>query len=274
VSSIAALIAEARQRIAPAEARLLMRHVLGRDAAWLAAHDSDALAPEQAQVYGDFVSRRAQGEPIAYLTGEREFYGRAFNVTPDVLIPRPETELLVELGIAKLRGIDTPRILELGTGSGCIAISLACELPHATVTAIDISESALVVARTNAAKHGTVIEFRHGDWLSDVGERYDLIVSNPPYVATGDPHLSSGDLRHEPIDALASGTDGLDALRRIVFEAPHCLRPGGWILLEHGYDQSESVQDLLEAAGIMSIAAHDDLAGIARVASGQAATFA
>jgi release factor glutamine methyltransferase len=274
VSSIAALIAEARQRIAPAEARLLMRHVLGRDAAWLAAHDSDALAPEQAQVYGDFVSRRAQGEPIAYLTGEREFYGRAFNVTLDVLIPRPETELLVELGIAKLSGIDKPKILELGTGSGCIAISLACELPHATVTAIDISESALIVARANAAKHGTVIAFRHGDWLADVGESYDLIVSNPPYVAAGDLHLGSGDLRYEPIGALASGGDGLDALRRIVSGAPHRLRPGGWLLLEHGYKQSESVLELLEAAGLSSIAARRDLAGIARVAVGQATAFA
>jgi release factor glutamine methyltransferase len=269
VSSIAALLAEARQRITPAEARLLMRHVLGRDAAWLAAHDSDSLAPDQARVYGEFISRRAQGEPIAYLTGEREFYGRSFIVTPDVLIPRPETELLVELGIAKLSDIDKPRILELGTGSGCIAISLALALPNATITAIDISEKALVVARANTVKHGAVIELCHGDWLADVGERYDLIVSNPPYVAADDPHLGEGDLRFEPALALASGGDGLDSIRNIVGGAGLCLAPDAWLMFEHGYDQAETVGKLLALSGFRPIESHRDLSGIARVAAGR-----
>jgi release factor glutamine methyltransferase len=269
VSSIAALLERARQRIAPAEARLLMRHVLGRDAAWLAAHDNDALAPEHARVYGEFISRRAQGEPIAYLTGEREFYGRSFIVTPDVLIPRPETELLVELAIVKLNGIDSPRILELGTGSGCIAISLALALPNATVTAIDISEMALVVARANAAEYGVVIEFLHGDWLADVGERYDLIVSNPPYVAAGDPHLCQGDLRFEPALALASGGDGLDSIRGIVGGAGRCLAPNAWLMFEHGYEQAETVGKLLAVSGFRPIESHRDLSGIARLAAGR-----
>ena len=268
------MLMEARACIAPAEARLLMRHVLGRNAAWLAAHDSDALASEQEHIYAGLVARRAQGEPIAYLTGEREFYGRTFRVTPDVLIPRPETELLVELGIAKLSGIVAPRILELGTGSGCIAVSLALALPRATVTGIDISESALAVARANAVKHSVVIDFYQGDWLSDVMGTYDLIVSNPPYIAAGDPHLGTGDLRYEPVTALASGDDGLDAIRRIVSAAPDSLRAGAWLLLEHGHEQREAVRDLFEIAGFLSIEAHQDLAGIARVAAGQSTALA
>ncbi len=270
MSSIAALLMQARSCIAPAEARLLMRHFLGRDAAWLAAHDGDALAPEHAGAYAELVARRSRGEPIAYLVGEREFYGRSFRVTPDVLIPRPETELLVELGIAKLKGVDHPKILELGTGSGCIAVSLALELPDAAVTAIDISKNALVVARANADRHGVDIEFRQGDWLSAVIDRHDLIVSNPPYVAAGDPHLGAGDLRHEPMDALVSGDNGLLALRCIAANAPRCLHSGAWLLLEHGYDQSEAVRDLLGVAGFRSIESHPDLAGTGRVVAGQA----
>jgi release factor glutamine methyltransferase len=269
VSSIAALLMQARSCIAPAEARLLMRHVLGRDAAWLAAHDCDALTPEHAGAYVELVARRNRGEPIAYLIGEREFYGRSFQVTPDVLIPRPETELLVELGIAKLKGVDRPKILELGTGSGCIAVSLALELPHASVKAVDISENALAVARANASRHGVRIDFRLGNWLSDVIDRHDLIISNPPYIAAGDPHLDAGDLRHEPINALACGDDGLQAIRAIAANAPRCLRNGAWLLLEHGYAQREAVRDLLDLAGFRSIETHEDLAGTGRVAAGQ-----
>jgi release factor glutamine methyltransferase len=269
VNSIAALLAAARARIVAAEARLLMRHLLGRDAAWLVAHDDIALTTEQAEKYAGLVARRAQGEPIAYLLGEREFYGRSFRVTPEVLIPRPETELLVELGVAKLNGTEAPKILELGTGSGCIAISLALELPGTRVTAIDISQNALTVARSNAARHGAAIDFLQGDWLSGVTDHYALIVSNPPYVAAGDPHLRAGDLRFEPAGALASGDDGLDAIRSIAAAVGSCLVPDGWLMLEHGYDQAEAVGQLLADSGFCSIASHSDLGDIARVTVGQ-----
>ncbi len=262
-------LAAARRSIPAAEATLLMQHVLGVSRAALGAHPEAALDDDQSAAFADLVARRADGWPIAYLTGEREFYGRSFHVTPAVLIPRPETELLVELGTEKLRGRARPRILELGTGSGCIAVSLACELPGAAVTAVDLSESSLEVARGNAARHGVLVDFLRSDWFSAVTGGFDLIVANPPYVADGDSHLGEGDLRFEPPTALACGPDGLDAIRRIVLDAPRHLLPVGWLFLEHGYDQGPALAELLAAAGFDAIEQRRDLAGIVRASGGR-----
>jgi release factor glutamine methyltransferase len=242
---------------------------MGRDAAWLAAHGDAPLSAATAANLADKIERRADGEPIAYLVGEREFFGRSFHVSADVLIPRPETELLVELCLAKLAASPRPRILELGTGSGCVAISLACELPQSQIVAGDVSAGALAIAEANARRHGVAIDFRSSDWFSAVDGRFDLIVANPPYVAAADPHLRQGDLRFEPPLALAAGADGLDAIRTIVAAAPHYLAPGGWLLLEHGCDQGIGVSRLLEASGAKSIERHSDLAGLDRVSAGQ-----
>jgi release factor glutamine methyltransferase len=219
--------------------------------------------------FASLAARRAGGEPVAYLVGRREFFGRDFEVSPAVLIPRPETELLVETALAKCRRWSR-RILDLGTGSGCIAISLALELPLAQVTAVDASAPALAVARRNADRHSARLRFVQSDWFDALGEEaFDLIVANPPYVAAADPHLAAGDLRHEPAAALASGTDGLDALRRIIADAPAHLAPGGQLWLEHGYDQAAAVQELLLAAGLTAVEQHSDLAGIIRVSGGR-----
>lgn len=265
---VAAALAAARGRVSAGEARLLLRHILGASAAGLAAHPERRLDESEAARFEALLGRRAEGMPMAYLLGSREFYGRLFRVTPDVLIPRPETELLVELGLAKLAGIAAPRILELGTGSGCIAVSLACELPRSRVVAVDRSAAALAVARENAARHDTAVEFIESDWFAAVDGRFDLIVGNPPYVAAGDAHLAQGDLRFEPMSALASGADGLDAIRIILAAAPRHLAPGGWIFLEHGYDQAEAVARLCAAAGLAGIEQHRDLAGIVRASGG------
>jgi len=278
-NTIADALAGAREKIAISEAKLLLRHVLGREAAYLEAHREEALPDRADARFAELVSRRAAGEPIAYLTGLREFYGRNFAVSPSVLIPRPETELLVALGIAKLSGKPQARILELGTGCACIAVSLALELAAARVTATDISLDALVVARQNATRHAAVLHFVESDWYTALvpafgsgvleGGRFDLIVTNPPYIPLGDSHLSQGDLRFEPPQALVSGADGLEAIRRIASNAPGHLLPGGWLLFEHGYDQAEAVRRLLEAAGYAKIEQHRDLAGIVRVSGGR-----
>lgn len=273
MATVAGLLAEARRRIPVAEARLLLGHLLGRDNAWLEAHRDDAVAEEAATEYSALAGRRAAGEPIAYLLGLREFYGRDFVVTPDVLIPRPETELLIDIAKEKLFAADSARILDLGAGSGCIAVTLALELPWATVTAVDVSAAALAVARRNAVRQAAHVEFVASDWFAALPpQRYDFIVANPPYVAAGDPHLAEGDLRFEPRDALTGPGDegdGLSAIRRIVAAAPHWLNPGGWLFLEHGYDQAAAVRGLLEAAGFAGIEQHRDLAGIVRASGGQ-----
>jgi release factor glutamine methyltransferase len=270
VTSIDAALAAARRKVGvpAAEARLLLRYVLGRDAAWLAAHGDEMLSDAAAAALASKIDRRAGGEPIAYLVGEREFFGRTFQVTPDVLIPRPETELLVELSLAKLSAIPRPRLLELGTGSGCVAVTLACKLPQAQIVAADVSAGALAVAGANARSHGAVVDFRLSDWFSALDGRFDLIVANPPYVAVADPHLGEGDLRFEPSLALASGCDGLDAIRAIVAAAPRFLYDGGWLLLEHGCDQGAAVGELLKSVGMESIEEHRDLAGLDRVSVG------
>lgn len=265
--NVGAALAQARTQLDPAEAKLLLRHVLAASAAELAAHPERELSESQSSRYASLVLRRAAGEPIAYLVGSREFYGREFRVTPAVLIPRPETELLVEIARSKVSHGGTPRILDLGAGSGCVAITLALEL-GCEVTAVDVSVDALAVARDNAKRLGARIRFIESDWFAAVEGEFDVIVGNPPYVAEGDPHLAEGDLRFEPMTALACGSDGLSAIRRILAEARRHLAPGGWLLLEHGYDQAEAMRSLLAEAGFQSIEQHRDLAGIVRISGG------
>lgn len=273
MSTVAQALTAARGKLAAAEARMLLGHVLQRPAVWLVAHDDAELEEAQLVLFSSLCARRRGGEPIAYLIGQREFYGREFQVAPGVLIPRPETELLVDLALTKVGAGGTatqpPRILDLGTGSGCIAISIALECPECEVVAVDASPAALAIAQANATLLGANVCFRNGDWFSPLtGKRFDLIVSNPPYIAAADPHLAQGDLVHEPPTALASGADGLDAIRTIIAEAPGFLHPGGSLWLEHGYDQAEAVKELLLAAGFMAIEPHTDLAGIIRITGG------
>jgi len=268
VSSVAGALSEARRRLPASEARMLLQQVLGWSAARLAAYPEHVLSANEVAAYSQLVSRRSGGEPMAYLSGHREFYGRDFQVSPAVLIPRPETELLVELALGKCAARMAPRILDLGTGSGCLAVTLALEMPSATVTAVDLSPAALAVASGNGLRLGARVEYLESDWLTAVSGRFDLIVGNPPYVAEGDPHLDQGDLRHEPPLALACGPDGLGAIRRIVADAPRYLESGGWLLLEHGYDQAPAVAELLVAAGFAMVEQHCDLAGILRVSGG------
>ncbi|KAF0163702.1 MAG: release factor glutamine methyltransferase [Rhodocyclaceae bacterium] len=279
MTSVAAALAAARVKLPASEARLLLGHVLGRPAAWLISHDDEVLDEDALLSFASLVARRAGGEPVAYLVGYREFFGREFAVSPFVLIPRPETELLVDIALkAKVMrsGIhadgagETAKILDLGTGSGCIAVTLALEFPQARVTAVDASAEALTAARKNAERLGASLRFLQSDWFDQlVGERFDLIVANPPYIAAADPHLAAGDLRHEPEPALASGADGLDAIRRIIAAAPAHMAPGGQLWLEHGYDQAAAVRELLAAAGLSDIEQHRDLAGIVRVSGGR-----
>jgi release factor glutamine methyltransferase len=261
----------AAQRIGRLEARLLLQQASGLSASTLLAYPERLLDAATQAAYLELVERRAAGEPIAYLVGWREFYGRDFRTTPEVLIPRPETELLVELGLARLADIPAPRILDLGCGSGCIGITLALECPSAQVTAIDRSPGALALARQNAAGLGAALHWIESDWCAALAadQRFHLIVSNPPYIRADDPHLAQGDLRFEPSSALASGVDGLDAIRRIVSEARTHLLPGGWLLIEHGYDQAAAVAALLVAGGYEAVDAQRDLAGIVRVSGGR-----
>ena len=265
VPTVASLLDEARASVPLSEARLLLRHVLGVTHAALEAHPEREVSPRETADFHTLAMRRAAGEPIAYLTGHREFYGLEFHVTPAVLIPREETELLVEIAVEK----PARRILDLGTGSGCLAIAVARELPRAQVTAVDVSAAALDVARENAARHGATVRFVQGDWFAPLGgERFDLILANPPYVAEADPHLAQGDVRFEPRSALAAGPDGLEDIRRIVAGAAAHLVAGGRLVFEHGYDQAQAVAALLAQAGFVAIEQRRDLAGIPRVTGG------
>lgn len=266
MTTVAAALAAARAKLPASEARLLLGHILNRPSVWLMAHDEAVVDEGPLLAFASLAARRAGGEPVAYLVGSREFFGRDFAVAPSVLIPRPETELLVETAMQKVGVGGTARILDLGTGSGCIAITLALEIPQAEVTAVDASQAALAVAQDNATRHGAGLRLLQSDWFAAVpGERFDLIVANPPYIATADPHLAAGDLRHEPLQALASGPDGLDAIRRIIAGASAHLVAGGQIWLEHGYDQAAQVRDLLTAAGLIDVDQARDMAGIVRV---------
>jgi release factor glutamine methyltransferase len=256
------------------EVELLLSHALGRDRAWLYAHTDDPLAVADAIRFHALLLRRAAGEPLAYILGRREFWSLDLAVTPDVLIPRPETELLVELALQKIpQGIEVD-IADLGTGSGAIALALARERPRARVLATDASGEALAVARSNAQRLGIHnIEFAHGDWCAALGARqFDVIVSNPPYIAAADSHLRSGDLRFEPPAALASGVAGLDAIRSIIRDASAHLKPGGWLLLEHGFEQGAAVRKLLVTAGCSGVSTVHDLEQRERVSAGRIAT--
>jgi len=254
------------------DAQVIMAHLLGVNRAYLAAHPMQVLTESQDARVDLMVAQRALGLPVAYVIGKREFYSREFEVSTDVLIPRPETETLVETALRhSVEGRGLINILDLGTGSGVLAITLALELPGARLTATDSSPAALALARTNAKALGADVEFLQGEWYAPVAKRrFDLIVSNPPYVAGGDPHLAQGDLRFEPRHALTDGSgDGLDSIRHIVEGARAHLNPGGGILIEHGYDQAGAVAGLLAKAGFVDLASIRDLAGIPRVASGK-----
>jgi release factor glutamine methyltransferase len=264
------LAARADADEATREAQVLLGHSLGVSRAWLTAHRDDSADSALTTRFRMLLKQRSVGQPVAYLTGKREFYGREFRVTPDVLIPRPDTETLVEAALDRLAPKTTLELLDLGTGSGCIAITLSLERPSTRITAVDISQSALRVARENAQALGARIEFLQGVWFGPLGGRqFDLVVSNPPYIAADDPHLQRGDLRFEPAMALAAGMDGLDEIRRIVSGASAFLKPGGWLLFEHGHDQAGACRDLLDSAGFGKLVSLPDLAGIPRVAGGR-----
>jgi release factor glutamine methyltransferase len=256
------------EREAGLEAHVLLGHALEKPRAYLIAHRDASLGSDQLVGFQALLQRRLAGEPVAYLLGEREFFGLTLQVTPEVLIPRPETELLAELGLALIPDAAASEILDLGTGSGAVAIVLAKHRPAARVTAVDQSEQALAVAESNAQRLGvTNIRFLHGDWFAplDAGSRFDLIVGNPPYIAESDPHLAQGDLRFEPRSALASGADGLDAIRAIAAAAGAYLKPGGWLLLEHGFEHGAACRKLLADNGFQDIRSDCDLAGLERV---------
>lgn len=265
------LLEAARGRVEPTDAEVLLAHALGQGRGWLYAHADDRPTADQAARFDDLLLRRVAGEPVAYLCGRRGFWTLDLAVTPDTLIPRPETECLVELALARLPADRDVDVADLGTGSGAIALALACERPRARVVATDASMAALAVAHGNARDAGLGnVEFRAGDWFDALDERgFDLVASNPPYIAEGDPHLSQGDLPHEPASALSSGVDGLDAIRVIAAQAPAYLRPGGWLLLEHGWNQGEPVRALLSAAGFVDVATHHDLERRERVSVGR-----
>ncbi len=253
------------------EAALLLCHLLGKPRSHLFAWPERRLTEAQREAYEHLIQRRLAGEPIAHITGEREFWSLALKVTPDTLIPRPETELLVERALAHLAEVSAPRIADLGTGSGAIALALASERADAVVHASEQSAAALAVASDNARRLRLAnISFFHGSWCQPLppGQRYDLIVSNPPYIESEDPHLARGDLPREPRQALVSGADGLEAIREIAAEAPSRLAAGGWLLLEHGYAQGEAVRQILARRGLVQIRTLPDLAGLPRLTEG------
>ncbi|MES2936427.1 MAG: peptide chain release factor N(5)-glutamine methyltransferase [Pseudomonadota bacterium] len=264
-----ALRAAASQGVPRLDAQLLLLHALGRrqdERAWLIAHDGDDLPPALARTYAQLCERRAAGEPLAYLVGHKEFFGLELRVDRRVLVPRPDTETLVEWALAVLGDGAGKSVVDLGTGSGAIALAIRKHCRAARVEAVDVSKDALAVAQANARALSLDVAFRQACWL-DGATRYDLIVSNPPYIAAADPHLAG--LRHEPLGALAAGTDGLDDLRAIAAQAPRHLQPGGWLLLEHGWDQAAAVRELLGAAGLRNVHSRADLAGIDRCTGGQ-----
>ncbi|HEX5353228.1 MAG TPA: peptide chain release factor N(5)-glutamine methyltransferase [Rhodanobacteraceae bacterium] len=275
VRSTRGLLGEGAQALpgneAGREAALLLQHVLGVSPAWLVAHSNDPVDVSRAAAFRGLIERRARGEPVAYLTGTRGFHALELHVTPDVLIPRPETELLVELASQKIPAGKHCAVADLGTGSGAIALAIAHARPLARVVATDASAAALRVARDNAERLGLHnVVFAGGDWCAAFGDAgFDLIVSNPPYVADDDPHLDEGDLRFEPRAALASGTDGLDAIRTIVRDARAHLRRDGWLLLEHGFDQGAAARDLLVSQGYVEVFTKRDLEDRERVSGGK-----
>jgi release factor glutamine methyltransferase len=275
MTTIAAALREAIESLPDGmdrtDAEYLLAHVLEKPRVWLYAHADDELAPAHREVFRGLQARRKAGEPVAYLTGQRGFWSLDLKVNADTLIPRPETERLVELALAFLHPGRPAAVLDLGTGSGAVALAIASERPLSQVTAVDISPAALAVASANGRQLRLAnVFFEHSDWFSGLGgRRFDVIVSNPPYIKNDDVHLSLGDLRFEPRSALASGPDGLDDIRVIAAQAGQHLLPGGWLLLEHGWQQRAAVRALLEAAGFTEVQTEPDLEGRDRVSLGR-----
>lgn len=269
--TIRELLQSAENVIDRTDARFLLQNVLNVEAAFLITHAELLLGAEQVMHFQQLLARRIVGEPVAYLTGERGFYDLVFEVTPDVLVPRPETELLVETALSRIPLNRQYNILDLGTGSGAIAITIAKHRPDARMTAVDISSLALAVARRNAEKYAVKnILFIEADWFSDFSsEKFDVIVANPPYIVKGDPHLEADGLRFEPSIALVAQDNGLECICKIITQAPDYLRYAGWLILEHGYDQANTCHKLLDKAGFSHIFTQLDLAGINRVTGGQ-----
>ena len=253
------------------EVQCLLQQVLQVQRVYLLAHAERVLTDAEYAAYAALLQRRVAGEPVAYILGQREFYGLNLAVTPATLIPRPDTELLVELALQRLPQGEAGTVLDLGTGSGAIALAIAHERPQVQVLACDASVAALAVAQHNAAALQLAnVVFVRSNWFAALAaQRFDVIVSNPPYIAAADPHLALGDVRFEPLSALASGSDGLDDIRQIVAQAHSHLQPGGWLLLEHGYDQAAQVRHLLQQAGFAEVYSACDLAGIERVSGGR-----
>lgn len=253
------------------EALLLLQHVLQVNRAWLITHENDTLSPDTQAKFEALLTRRLQGEPMAYILGEREFYGLVLQVTPATLIPRPDTETLVEAALDKIPQNMDVQVLDLGTGSGSIALAIAKNRPQHQVVAVDASPAALEVAKHNADRLNiSNVQFVLSDWFSALeDQRFEIIVSNPPYIEADDPHLTQGDLRFEPPDALASGKDGLSDIRMIINQCLTHLKPQGWLMLEHGYNQGTAVADLMSAAGLVDVATIEDLGGNARVTIGK-----
>jgi len=269
VTTVRGALAHARQRgVALLDAQLLLARALATTRTALIADDARSLDSEEGERWSAWLARRADGEPLAYLLGEKEFHGLVLEVNADVLVPRPETELVVDWAAELIDSASAPAVVDLGTGSGAIALALKRLRPAAQVTATDASARALAVARRNAVRSGLAIELVEGSWWGAVAaRRFDVAVANPPYVAAGDPHL--GELRHEPLVALTPGGDGLDALRAIADGAPHHLFTGGWLVVEHGFDQGAATRRLLAEAGLVDVETRRDLAGLERATAGR-----
>jgi release factor glutamine methyltransferase len=270
--SVEGALSLAHDRLERIDQRMLLSYAMQRPIAWLLAHPEAMLSPIEEAKYSALLARREAGEPVAYLVGEREFHGLSFEVTPDVLIPRPETELLVDRVLESIPANSDARVIDLGTGSGAIAVTLAVRRPNIEVVAVDNSVAALEVARRNAERMrvGHRIEFREARWFSGMpGQLFDVIVSNPPYVAEKDAHLTQGDVRFEPRQALVGGIDGLQDLAVIIELSTSHLPLGGILALEHGYDQAGVVRRLMTAAGFVSVRSSEDLSGIERVTEGR-----
>lgn len=274
MTTIAALLREASELLVTEspriDAELLLGFVLKKNSAWLMAHADDQLSQELHAEFLKVLARRKTGEPIAHIIGSRGFWTLDLAVTADTLIPRPETELLVELAIAKCPPYKKLRVLDLGSGTGAIALAIAAECKNAKVIAVDKSVAAIGVAQGNARAHNLSVEFRHSDWFSALeNQKFDLVVSNPPYIPEHDPHLSQGDLRFEPLSALASGADGLDDIRMIISQAPNYCLPNAWLMIEHGFDQGEAIRALFSNAGFSHVETVPDLEQRDRVTMGQ-----
>jgi release factor glutamine methyltransferase len=273
--TVARLLAEAALRLPGAEARaeaeILLADVLGQRRAWLYAHSDQVVGEAERRAFDAAVARRHQGLPVAYITGRQEFWSLPLSVSAATLIPRPETELLVELALRRMPAAAPVSVLDLGTGTGAVALAIAQERPSAQVTGIEFDPATLAMARGNATRLGLDrVRLLAGDWFSAIGDqRFDFVLGNPPYIAEADPHLARGDLRFEPRLALASGPDGLDAIRVIVAQAPEHLLDGGWLMLEHGVGQGGSVRELMQAAGLVAVESFVDLEDRDRVSVGR-----